>query len=196
VIGIIRGCPLEHLTAIASVAVEAGFTVLEVTLDSPDPFRSIEELVLALPGTVLGAGTVHTPDQVEMAAAAGARFIVSPVVTDAVMEAGTGLGLAALPGAATPTEISRAIDLGAYAVKVFPALQLGGPGYLEAIAGPLGHPRLVPTGGVDAGNAAAFLASGAFALGVGGSVFLSGLLSRGDADGVGSLASELVEVIS
>ena len=140
VIGIIRGCPLEHLWAVASAAVEAGFTVLEVTLDSPDPFESITELVRVFPGTVLGAGTVHTTGQVEMAEAAGARFVVSPVVTDAVMEACAGLGLATLPGAATPTEITRAIDLGAFAVKVFPALQLGGPDYLRAVAGPLGNP--------------------------------------------------------
>ena len=75
-------------------------------------------------------------------------------------------------------------------------MQLGGPGYLRAIAGPLGNPRLVPTGGVDAGNAAEFLASGAFALGIGMSVFPSDLLSGGNADGVGSLASKLVEAIS
>jgi len=196
VIGIIRGCPVEHIAAIASAAADAGIPALEVTLDSPDPFDSIAALVRALPGTVLGAGTVRTPEQVEMAAAAGARFIVSPVVTDTVMEACTDLRLAAIPGAATPTEITRALDLGAFAVKVFPALQLGGPGYLKAVAGPLGHPRLLPTGGVDAGNAAAFLASGAFALGVGGSVFRSDLLIGGDANGVGSLASELVEAIS
>jgi len=196
IVGIIRGCPSEHIAAVASAAVDAGIPAIEVTLDSPDPFASITTLVGSFPDVVIGAGTVHTPEQVEMAGAAGALFIVSPVVTDTVMEACTGLGLAALPGAATPTEITRAIDLGAFAVKVFPSIQLGGPGYLKAIAGPLGHPRLVPTGGVDAGNAASFLAAGAFALGVGGSVFRSDLLSRGDADGVGSLASTLIEAIS
>ena len=196
IVGIIRGCPVRHLEAIAAAAVDSGFGVLEVTLDSPDPLRSISTVADRFPSVVVGAGTVHTAAQAADAARAGARCIVTPFLSDEVMAAARELGIPILPGAATPTEIRRALDLGAAAVKVFPARELGGPDYLKAVGGPLGHPPLVPTGGVGAGNGRAFIEAGALALGVGGSVFPSGALATGDTMRVGSLASALVEAIT
>lgn len=196
VIGIIRGCPAAYLEAVAEAATAAGLRAIEVTLDSPDPFVGIEALVDHLPGVVIGAGTVHTTAEVARAADVGARFVVTPFLREDVMSAAVERDLPIVPGAATPTEIHRALDLGAAAVKLFPARELGGPTYLKAIWGPLGRPPLIPTGGVDAENAGAFLEAGAVALGVGGSVFRSGALGAGDAARVGSLASAFLEAIA
>jgi 2-dehydro-3-deoxyphosphogluconate aldolase/(4S)-4-hydroxy-2-oxoglutarate aldolase len=195
-IGILRGCPLESVTDVADSAAEAGFAVLEVTLDSPDPFESIARVSAASSTVVVGAGTVHTGAEAHQAIDAGARFVVSPIVSAEVIAACVDRSIPSIPGAATPTEISHALDLGAATVKVFPARELGGPSYLKAILGPLGRPDLIPTGGVGVDNAAAFLDAGARAVGVGGSVFPFDALRRGDVGQVGSLASALVRSIT
>lgn len=192
VIGIIRGCPSEHVVAAATAAFDAGILALEVTLDSPSPFDAIRAASAALPDALIGAGTVRTPDEVDRVAAAGAAFIVAPIVSVPVIEAAVAAGIPVLPGAASPTEIWTAVEAGAFAVKVFPARELGGPAYLKAIAAPLGHPALVPTGGVGIDDAAAYLSAGALAVGIGGSVFPSAAMAAGDAGRVGSLATELV----
>jgi 2-dehydro-3-deoxyphosphogluconate aldolase/(4S)-4-hydroxy-2-oxoglutarate aldolase len=196
VIGIIRGCPIAYLDGVAGAAVGAGISVLEVTMDSPDPLRAIAGLAERQPEAVIGAGTVHTTEELGSAVDAGARFIVTPFLSDDVMAAAGARQIPIVPGAATPTEIQRAIDLGAAAVKVFPARELGGPDYVKAIRGPLLDPLLVPTGGVGVDNARAFLEAGAFAVGVGGSVFPSAALASGDSGRVRSLASALVEAIA
>ena len=192
VVGILRGAPPEHAVAVASAAAAAGVTVLEVTLDSPSPAESIKRLVARLTGTIVGAGTVRTVADVHLAAGAGAGFIVTPMLSLPVVEAAVETGLPCIPGAATTSEIWAALEAGATAVKVFPAHELGGPSYVRAIGGPLGNPPLVPTGGIGAADAPAYLAAGALAVGIGGSVFPGDALARGDAARVASLASELV----
>lgn len=191
VIGIIRGCPVAHVARIAAAAVDAGMQAIEVTLDSPSPLEAIRR-ASEVPGAIVGVGTVLRAEEVEDAAAAGARFLVSPVVSDAVISAAVGLGIPALPGAATPTEIAEALDLGAHAVKVFPARELGGASFLSAIRAPLRNPRLVPTGGVDAATAAGYLDAGAWAVGVGGSVFSGEAMASGDAARIREAAAALI----
>jgi 2-dehydro-3-deoxyphosphogluconate aldolase/(4S)-4-hydroxy-2-oxoglutarate aldolase len=187
-IGILRGCAPRHVEAVVSSAANAGFTAIEVTFDSPDTLESLRRLVARFADLAVGAGTVRTPLEVEQAADVGATFIVSPIVDEHVISEAIARGVTMVPGAATPTEVSRALAAGADAVKLFPAAQLGGPAYVRAIRAPLGNPRLVPTGGVTKTNARAFLDAGAFALGVGGSVFPRDALSDGDSERVGSLA--------
>jgi 2-dehydro-3-deoxyphosphogluconate aldolase/(4S)-4-hydroxy-2-oxoglutarate aldolase len=196
VVGILRGAPVSTVESIAAAAVAAGFQVLEVTLDSPEPLRSIGLLQRAHPDAVIGAGTVRNGAEARIALDAGAQFIVTPMLDAEVVAACVADSVPIIPGAATPTEIWHALRLGATAVKVFPARELGGPAYLRAIRGPLGNPPLVPTGGVGPDNAAAFLEAGADAVGVGGSVFPSDALRDGDAGRVGSLASALVRAIT
>jgi 2-dehydro-3-deoxyphosphogluconate aldolase/(4S)-4-hydroxy-2-oxoglutarate aldolase len=99
-------------------------------------------------------------------------------------------GLPAFPGAATPTEIDLALTSGATAVKVFPAEQLGGPGYIKAIMSPLGNPPLIPTGGVTTANAAEYMRAGAVALGAGTSLFSAERIAE---EGVGSVARRTAE---
>jgi len=129
---------------------------------------------------LVGAGTVRSADEVHQAVEAGARFIVSPHLDLEVVAAASSAGVVSMPGAATPTEVWRSIEAGAQLVKVFPAHQLGGPAYIGAISGPLGRPALVPTGGVDASNAVAFLEAGSKALGVGAGLFPAVALESGD----------------
>jgi 2-dehydro-3-deoxyphosphogluconate aldolase/(4S)-4-hydroxy-2-oxoglutarate aldolase len=139
---------------------EAGVGLVEVTLDDPRALEAIRRR----PGTL--AGTVRTVDQVDAAAEAGAAAIVSPAFVPAVLERAVELGLPAIPGALTPTEVEAAWQAGAAMVKLFPA-GLGGPRYVRDLLAPLGDVPLIVTGGVDASNAAAFLAAGAVAVGVG-----------------------------
>lgn len=181
VIGILRGCPPQYVGDMASAAEDAGLTALEVTLDSRHPFDAIRSLAENHPDMSVGAGTVRSVREVALAVEAGARFIVSPHFDREVVAATAAAGVVSVPGAATPTEVWRATSGGAELVKLFPARELGGPGFVKAISGPLGGPALVPTGGVDASNAAAFLEAGATAVGVGGAVFSQVVLESGDA---------------
>jgi 2-dehydro-3-deoxyphosphogluconate aldolase / (4S)-4-hydroxy-2-oxoglutarate aldolase len=176
-------------------AAEVGFKFIEITLDSPDALKMIGDVVRECPGLVVGAGTVHTRDEVKRIADVGGQFIVAPVISESVLRTAHELGLATFPGAATPTEIQTAIDLGATAVKVFPAQQLGGPGYLEAIRAPLRKPKLIPTGGVDSSNARQYLNAGAIAVGVGGSMFPKLALDNGDVGAVKKAATEFLKAI-
>jgi 2-dehydro-3-deoxyphosphogluconate aldolase/(4S)-4-hydroxy-2-oxoglutarate aldolase len=107
---------------------------------------------------LVGAGTVLTAEQAEAAAAAGASFAVAPALNEEVVAACARLGLPFFPGIATPSELDRARALGLRAVKVFPAAQLGGPGFLKALAAVYPDVRFMPTGGIGADSLASYLA--------------------------------------
>jgi 2-dehydro-3-deoxyphosphogluconate aldolase/(4S)-4-hydroxy-2-oxoglutarate aldolase len=146
----------------------AGVRVVEVTLDSPAADASIARLRERGDVTVL-AGTVLTPDDVERAVAAGAEACVGPTFAPEVVARCLDLGVPAIPGALTPTEIDAAWRAGAAMVKLFPAAVVG-PRYIRDLAGPLGPVPLLATGGVDAENAGAFLGAGAAAVAAGSAV--------------------------
>lgn len=196
VIGIVRGCPPTRLLAVADAAFGAGLTVLELTLDSTDALAGIAAVRKEFPERVVGAGTARTAEEATAAIDSGAEFVVSPVTDVALIEACDAAHIPALPGAATPSEIHSALELGAFAVKVFPARQLGGPSFVAAISGPLGNPRLVPTGGVDAGNAAAFLNAGAYAVAVGSGVFSRRAMEEGDLTIIASRVKETLGAVA
>jgi len=150
-------------------AVRGGFRVVEFTLTTPGALDRIAEFAKR-PGLVVGAGTVMTADDAREAVARGARFLVSPVVDEAVIAAARRLDVAALPGACTPTEMLRAHRAGAPLVKLFPA-PADGPTYVRQIVGPMPFLKIVPTAGVSEKNAAAYLRAGAFAVGFVSSLF-------------------------
>ena len=156
---------VADVDARVEVLVEAGIGVVEITLDASDALAAIERTRARGDVSVL-AGTVRRPEQVDAAAAAGAEAIVSPGSSHAVVERARELGLPAIPGAFTPTEIEAAWAAGAALVKLFPA-RLGGPQYIRDVLAPLADVPLLVTGGVDADNARAFLDAGAIAVGVG-----------------------------
>ncbi|QIK73800.1 bifunctional 4-hydroxy-2-oxoglutarate aldolase/2-dehydro-3-deoxy-phosphogluconate aldolase [Propioniciclava coleopterorum] len=182
VLGIIRARDAAAAVAAGRVLVDAGLPLLEVSLITPDAADAIAELA-GIPGAIVGAGTVLSPEDVALVEDAGASFIVTPAITDAVPVA-AGHGLPVLAGATTATEALTAMQLGATAVKLFPA-SIGGPSYLKALRDPLPGLPFVPVGGVDAAAAREYLRVGAVAVGVG-----SPLL--GDAVAGGSL-DELAE---
>lgn len=192
VIAILRDCPFRYSEAIAGAAIGAGLTMIEVTLDSERPLDQIAVISDAYPEVEVGVGSVRRAEEVAPAVEAGARFIVSPVVDEGTIRTAVDLGVASIPGAATPSEIENAIRHGATAVKVFPIEQLGGPSYLRAILSPLGSPLLIPTGGVNAESIPEYLRAGAIAVGVGGMLFPKEALEKGDTATVERLATEMI----
>ena len=162
-VAVLRG--VQDLDAVVDALVAGGVRIVEVTLDSKDPLRTIERLRERRDVTVL-AGTVRTAQDAEAAAAAGAEACVAPALVPAMVERCHSLGLPAIPGALTPSELEAARALGAEVVKLFPASALG-PRYLRDVLAPLAGAELIVTGGVDASNARAFVEAGAVAVGVG-----------------------------
>lgn len=147
-----------------SAAIRAGFRIVEFTLTTPDALKWIERFSQR-EGIVVGAGTVLTPDQATAAVESGARFIVSPVVDESVIDQALSLGVTVMPGCHTPTELLRAHHAGAQLQKLFPA-PAALASYVRSCLGPLPFLRLVPTNGVDEHNVADVLRAGAWGRGV------------------------------
>jgi 2-dehydro-3-deoxyphosphogluconate aldolase / (4S)-4-hydroxy-2-oxoglutarate aldolase len=169
-IAILRGFTPEEAIRAGLALADGGARVLEVSLVDPQAPHCIDGLREELDGEcVVGAGTVVTPSGAEAALEAGADFLFSPGLNQRVVAAAEARGALAIPGVLTASEITSALALGAQLMKLFPAEPLG-PAYLKQLLGPFPDIRMVPTGGVDAANAAAYLNAGAVALGVGTSV--------------------------
>lgn len=175
-------------------AILGGFRIVEFTLTIPGANGLIEEFSKR-PNVVVGAGTVLTAAQAKDAVRAGARFLVSPVTDEAVIAAARELGVASIPGAFTPTEMLRADRAGAPLVKLFPQ-PADAPTYIRQILGPLPHLKIVPTAGVDAGNAAAILQAGAWGVGFVSSLFPPDELAAGRVDGIEERARRLRSVVA
>jgi 2-dehydro-3-deoxyphosphogluconate aldolase/(4S)-4-hydroxy-2-oxoglutarate aldolase len=158
---------VAHARPIAEALVEGGLPALEVTLRTPAALDVIREMA-KVEGAVVGAGTVLNPDDVKASVDAGARFLVSPGLTDRLANAAIGSGLPFLPGTANAGDIMRGLDMGLTHFKYFPATANGGIPALKAIAAPLFNARFCPTGGITEASAADWLALDAV-LCVGGS---------------------------
>lgn len=155
----------DYAPVLASLA-EAGVKSVELTLTTPGTFDAFADLRASFDGD-LGIGTVTNLDQLERAIAVGADYVVTPITSTALVEHAVAAGMPIIPGGLTPTELFASWSAGASAVKVFPAGQVG-PGYLKDLRGPFPDIAVVPSGGVDADSAAAWLAAGAVAVSVGG----------------------------
>ncbi|ASN22057.1 bifunctional 4-hydroxy-2-oxoglutarate aldolase/2-dehydro-3-deoxy-phosphogluconate aldolase [Arthrobacter sp. YN] len=153
---------LESLTALSQ---SPRSVVFEITMDSETAVADISALREA--GATVGAGTVLGKEQAAAAMDAGAEFLVSPYLDEELVAWAAAQGIPVSPGALTPTEIVRAWNAGAAAVKIFPA-SVAGPQLLRELRGPLGHIPLMPTGGMNAENVGSFIDAGAMAVGVGG----------------------------
>jgi 2-dehydro-3-deoxyphosphogluconate aldolase/(4S)-4-hydroxy-2-oxoglutarate aldolase len=180
VVAILRAENAERAEQVVDVLLDNGIRSLELTLTTKGALEVVERLASQVPdGVDLGMGTVLTPDEVDRAVGAGARFVVSPSVVPEVIEAAIRRGIASYPGALTPTEIHAAWSAGASAVKLFPGGALG-PSYLKAVRAPLPDIPIVPTGGVDIDAIGAWLAAGAVAVGLGGPLIGDALAPDGD----------------
>ena len=169
---------------LAAALGRAGVRLAEVTLRTPRALRVIEAWAADDQGVAVGAGTVLTGDDVDRAADAGARFVVSPGLVEAVVRRARERGVAVLPGVATATEVQRGLALGLSRFKFFPAEASGGAAALRAFRGPFPEVSFVPTGGVTPRNARAYVEAGNVAA-VGGSWMVPpDLAERGDLDEV------------
>lgn len=199
IIAIVRGVASEDMLPLVRALEAGGVRAIEVTFDQrtpeswPDTLRAIRAIADEFNGRVLpGAGTVLTPEQVRMAHDAGATYIISPDVDEAVIAQTRALGMASLPGALTPTEIMRAVRAGCDIVKIFPAGELGA-GYIKSIRAPLGHVPMFAVGGVNAANAAEFMRAGVSGLGVGGALTDRALIAGHRFDLIEANARAIVE---
>lgn len=181
VLAIVRLRSREPAEQIADALARGGVHQLEVTLPTPGAERAVERW-RRRPGLVVGAGTVRTARDVRRAVDAGAQFLVTPTVCEAVLEAAAAAGVPVICGAATPTEIESAWRRGAAAVKVFPARPLGGPSYVRAVREPLDDIPLVPTGGIADDAVADYRRAGCVGVGVGGGLVAEELVARADWD--------------
>lgn len=174
-VAILRGLEPERAVAVGEALVEAGFEIIEVPLNSPDPLVSITGLVEALGHRALiGAGTVLAEAEVDALAAIGAKLVVSPNCNAAVIRRSVACGMVSLPGVLTPTEMFAALEAGASGLKLFPA-ELVGPVGVKAVRAVL--PPAVPilaVGGISAANMGDYLAAGAAGFGIGGALFTPG----------------------
>ena len=180
IVGIIRGLSFEDVRHIIPRYREAGLTTLEITMNTPDAEAIIGYAIQnESTGLNIGAGTVCTLADLDRALAAGAQFIVTPILNKKVVKASVAKGIPVFPGAFTPTEIYAAWSLGASMVKVYPATSLG-PDYIKDVKAPLNQVKLLPTGGISLSNMNAYLNAGADGLGVGSSLFDKTLIQQKD----------------
>ena len=174
-VAILRGITPAEALPVGQALVDAGWSLIEVPLNSPDPLASIAALAHAFPQALVGAGTVLDLDQLRAVAAAGGRLIVAPNTdVDVIFEA-QRLGLVCLPGVATPTEAFAALAAGAHGLKLFPAEMLQ-PAVLKALRAvlPVGT-AMLPVGGITPDNMAAYRAAGATGFGIGSALYQPGV---------------------
>jgi 2-dehydro-3-deoxyphosphogluconate aldolase/(4S)-4-hydroxy-2-oxoglutarate aldolase len=202
IVAIVRGLEPDQALHAASALADGGIRALEVTFTANDATAIAQNasLIEALTERLghrlaIGAGTVTTQAQLDAAAAAGARFIVSPDTNPAIIARTRDLGLASLPGALTATECLEAYRAGADFVKVFPAGALGSA-YITALRGPLPHIPFIAVGGISATNAREFLDAGAVGLGVGGRLVSRALAEAGLYTQMTTEARRLVQAVA
>jgi 2-dehydro-3-deoxyphosphogalactonate aldolase len=171
-VAILRGLSAERAPEVGAAIVSAGFRILEVPLNSPDPFDTIRLLATAHGASCLvGAGTVLTAAEVDRVHGAGGRLVVAPNCDGQVIRRALDLGMRVLPGIATATEAFAAVSAGASELKLFPASTYG-PGHLRALKSVLPkHVKVFPVGGIGSQDIAEWLVSGADGFGFGGELF-------------------------
>ena len=169
IIPVIRADSQEKAQTIIKAIVAGGINVLEITMTIPNAVELIKQLTSEYKsGVVIGAGTVLDKQTAEKCIEAGAKFIVSPILDLETVSFCNRSEIAALPGALTPTEIYSAQKAGADLIKIFPISAMGGVSYLKAVKTIFPQIEFVPTGGINLENAADYIKSGAFAIGIGG----------------------------
>ena len=195
IVAVVRSPDSGQLVEVARALADGGVTVVEITMSVPNALEVLRQVRQALGDRVLlGAGTVLDAETARAVLLAGAEYIVSPTVNMDVIRLCQRYDKLVMPGAFTPTEILTAWEAGADIVKVFPA-EVVGPAYFKAVRGPLPQIRLMPTGGVDLGTAAAFLRAGACCLGVGGQLVEPKAVAERNFDRLRDLARQYVAIV-
>jgi 2-dehydro-3-deoxyphosphogluconate aldolase / (4S)-4-hydroxy-2-oxoglutarate aldolase len=191
IVGILRNYSPQAVDKILSLYHEAGLNTIEITMNTPGAAEMIKSAVSRF-GDVLniGAGTVITEDDLEVAVGAGATFIVTPVMEEDVIRKAVAIKVPIFPGAFTPTEINKAWRAGGSMIKVFPATFFG-PEYFKEVKAPLDKIKLMATGGVNLKNLPEFFQKGADAVAMGSQLFPKGVI---EAEKWGELRDLFLEV--
>ncbi|ONI71056.1 hypothetical protein ALI144C_51865 [Actinosynnema sp. ALI-1.44] len=191
---IIRAPEIADPVGLGQTLVEAGLPIVEFSFTTPNAPRLMEQAA-KVDGLILGAGTVMTEQNARDAINAGAKFLLTPGLRPKVVAVATEQGVPVVLGAMTPTEVADAVDMGATAVKVFPAARLG-PDYFKDLHGPYPGTPLVATGGLTAANAAEYLAAGALAVTAGSGVVSPELAAESRLAEIRQRASEFVDAVA
>ncbi len=201
VIAILRGVEREYLTELANALYDGGIRLLELTfsangqIDDSYVAENIRILAKEMEGRMwVGAGTVLTPGQAELAHENGAQFIISPDTNALVINKTRELGMVSIPGALTPSEIQQAHLVGADFVKLFPASAFG-PSYVKAVTAPLSHIKLLAVGGINEDNMQEYLRAGVKGFGIGGNLIDKSLLATGDYESITERAERYVREV-
>ena len=190
---VLRTLDEEFAPKAMEAAIEGGFKIVEFTLTTPGCLKMVREFSQR-EGLLVGCGTVMNVAECEAAMAAGAQFIVSPVLIPEVVEWCVARNIVCVPGCQTPTEMQRAYDMGAAVQKLFPGVA-GGPNTVKAVSAALPHLTINPTSGVELGNCADYVHAGASSLGFVASLFQPGLMGNRDYDGLVAHAKEIVAAV-
>jgi 2-dehydro-3-deoxyphosphogluconate aldolase/(4S)-4-hydroxy-2-oxoglutarate aldolase len=190
---ILRCNSTEKAALAMEAAIRGGFSIIEFTLTIPGVFDLVKDFSQR-PGLVVGTGTVMDAEQARKSVEAGARYLVSPVVDEAVISEAGRLGVACMPGTHTPTEMLRAHRAGAQLCKLFPA-PAGGPAWVTSVLGPMPWLKIVPTNGVDEHNAADWIAAGVFAVGFVAPLFVAADVEAGRWDVIEARAQRCVAAV-
>lgn len=195
VIAVIRQLDLEASESVSDALVLGGITALEITVDSPESFNVIRKLSQRYGDKVLiGAGTVLEGHSAYQAIYSGAEFIFSPTLNNDTIRTTLRYGKIVIPGIMTPTEALTAMELGADAVKIFPASTIGLQ-FFKDLKAPCPQIPLIPTGGVNLDNIAEFIRAGAISAGVGGNLVDKNAVLNGDYSAIKQKASEFVKKV-
>ena len=197
VVGILRDIPQGAEEACVKTAVDCGLKAIEVTMNTANAAEIIAALKTAAKplNIAVGAGTVRHGHDLEKALAAGAEFIVTPNTRNEIIRLSCTAGVPIIPGALTPTEVQKAFDLGASAVKIFPVNCVGGPEYIKALRGPFRDIPLMACGGVNPENAQAYFKAGANLVSFGASIFDPKLMAAGDWKTIAEKLNKLLDAI-
>ena len=198
VIGILRDIPRGAEEACIKTALSCGLRAIEVTMNTDgavEILRNLKTLAKPYDDLKVGAGTVRHISEYQKAVYAGAAFIVTPNSRKDVIKTADSENIPIIPGALTPTEVQKAYDLGATAVKIFPVNCVGGPEYIKALRGPYRDIPLLACGGVNAENAASYIKAGADLLAFGGSIFSPKLMAEGNWDEIGKRLKTLLDAV-
>jgi 2-dehydro-3-deoxyphosphogluconate aldolase/(4S)-4-hydroxy-2-oxoglutarate aldolase len=195
-LAVLRGPAPDTTVKMVEALVAGGVKGIEITFTTPDALAVVRRLDAHFGEAILlGMGTLTDPRHAQQAAAAGARYLVSPMVDDALARAMVDTGLLVMMGALTPTEVMRAYRLGSDVIKIFPG-SLVGPRYLKSLHGPFPGVPLMPTGGVSRDNVADWFAAGAVAVGAGSSLCPKHLALEGRFEEITAIAADFVEAVS